>query len=95
MKLHRTMTLMWSLRFPLANLVRYQKGSVQLTNQTFPFKDRRQEIYASKASRHYRNGEAFYDAIHGGGDTSSNRRPVPKNAAPTTKNVAIWEIHPS
>lgn len=39
-------------------------------------------------------GKAFYDAIHGGGDTSRNRRPVPKNAALTTRQVTIWEIHP-
>jgi hypothetical protein len=39
-------------------------------------------------------GKAFYDAIHGEGDTSANRRPVPNNAAETTRQVTIWEIHP-
>lgn len=39
-------------------------------------------------------GKAFYDAIHGAGDTSRNRRPKPPNATATSANVAIWEIHP-
>jgi hypothetical protein len=39
-------------------------------------------------------GKAFYDAVHGGGDTSKNRRPKPKNATKTSRNVTIWEIHP-
>ncbi len=39
-------------------------------------------------------GKAFYDAIHGQGDTSKNRRRVPDGAAETTKQVTIWEVHP-
>jgi hypothetical protein len=37
-------------------------------------------------------GKAFYDAIHGEGDSTRNRRPP--HTAVTTKNVTIWEIHP-
>jgi hypothetical protein len=64
------------------------------TNQKFPFKTAGKKFTLQKHPVISVTGKAFYDAIHGGGDTSSNRRPVPKNAAPTTKDVAIWEIHP-
>jgi len=34
-------------------------------------------------------GKAFYDAMHGEGDTSKNRRRVPGRAAETSKQVTI------
>lgn len=64
------------------------------TGQTFPFKTAERKFSLEKRPLIKVTGKAFYDAIHGGGDTSKNRRPVPTNAAATTKNVTIWEIHP-
>jgi len=64
------------------------------TSQTFPFSTAGKKFVLTKKPVIAVTGKAFYDAIHGGGDTSRNRRPVPNNAAITTRNVAIWEIHP-
>lgn len=65
------------------------------TTRTFPFSETSgRKLTLTKTPVITVTGKAFYDAIHGGGDTSRNRRPVPKNAAKTSRNVTIWEIHP-
>jgi hypothetical protein len=64
------------------------------TGQDFPFKTQDKKFTLQKKPVVTVTGRAFYDAVHGGGDTSLNRRPVPNNPADTTKNVTIWEIHP-
>jgi hypothetical protein len=64
------------------------------TNQAFPFQTQGKKFTLQEQPVITVVGKAFYDAIHGGGDTSSNRRPVPHNAAATTRKVSIWEIHP-
>lgn len=64
------------------------------TTQTFPFKTGGKKLTLQRHPVITVTGKAFYDAIHGGADTSKNRRAVPNNAAPTTKDVTIWEIHP-
>jgi hypothetical protein len=64
------------------------------THHNFPFTTSGKKFTLEKKLVIAVTGKAFYDAIHGGGDTSLNRRPVPTNAAATTRHVAIWEIHP-
>ena len=64
------------------------------TSQTFPFRTGGKKLTLQKHPVITVTGKAFYDAIHGGADTSKNRRAVPNNAASTTKQVTIWEIHP-
>ena len=64
------------------------------TNQTFPFQTQGKKFSLNTKPVITVTGKAFYDAIHGGKDTSLNRRKPPPNAAPTTKHVTIWEIHP-
>ena len=64
------------------------------TKHSFPLATGGKKVTLEKKPVVTVTGKAFYDAIHGGGDTSKNRRPVPKGAAETTKNVTIWEIHP-
>lgn len=64
------------------------------TTRAFPFSTAGTKLTLTKTPVIIVTGKAFYDAIHGGGDTSRNRRPKPKNATKTSANVAIWEIHP-
>ena len=64
------------------------------TNQTFPFQTQGKKFTLNSNPIITVTGKAFYDAIHGGKDTSLNRRKAPPNAAPTTRHVTIWEIHP-
>jgi hypothetical protein len=65
------------------------------TTRTFPFSETSgRTLTLTKTPVITVTGKAFYDAIHGGGDTSRNRRPVPPNAKKTTRHVTIWEIHP-
>ncbi len=71
-----------------------RKEVLSWTSQKFPLQTAGKKFTLNKHPVITVTGKAFYDAIHGGGDTSLNRRPTPKNPAATTKHVTIWEIHP-
>ena len=71
-----------------------RKEVLSWTHEKFPFATQGKKFTLQTKPVITVTGKAFFDAIHGGGDTSLNRRKAPKNAAPTTKHVTIWEIHP-
>jgi len=79
-----------SLRSLWRTLCDIRKGVVQLDHSDVSFKTP-QEIYASKASRHYRTGKAFSMPLPDGGEPAAIA-PGARTRA-TTKNVA-FEIHP-
>jgi hypothetical protein len=54
------------------------------TTKTFPFTASGRALTLTERPIITVVGKAFYDAVHGGKDTTRNRRPKPKNARPTT-----------
>ena len=65
------------------------------TSQTFPLVSPGKKLKLAKHPVITVVGRTFYDAVHGGKDTSRNPRPKPKNASPSSSNVRIWEVHPA
>ena len=62
-----------------------RKEVLSWTNRKIPFSTNGKKLGLSKKPVIRVTRKAFFDAIHGGGDTTKNRRPVPKNASATFK----------